>query len=81
MYVSHIVSDQVFKCLINSKSMHKVGHLGITPSGFENLQEEYATGGFLKAKTKCHGSYRYREKYKLSWDPMVGLTTVPTMAT
>ena len=80
-YVSHIVSDQVFKCLINSKSMHKVGHLGITPSGFENLQEEYATGGFLKAKTKCHWSYLYREKYKLSWDPMVGLTTVPTMAT
>lgn len=43
-YVSYLVSDQVFKCLINSKSMHKVCHLGINPSGFKNLQEEYATG-------------------------------------
>ena len=62
--------------------MHKVDHWGINPSGFKNLQEEYATGGgFLKAKTKCHWSYPYREKHKLSWDPMMGLTTVPTMAT
>lgn len=40
-----------FKCLIKSKSMHEVGHFGINLQGFKHFQEEYAIGGFLKART------------------------------
>lgn len=56
-YVSRLVGDQFSKCLINSKSGHKVGHFGINLQGCKNLQEEYAIGGFLKVRTKCCWSH------------------------
>lgn len=80
-YVSRLVGDRFSKCLINSKSAHKVGHFGINLQGCKNLQEEYAIGGFLKVRTKCCWSYlieynrnclgssRWVSQWFLWWEP------------